>query len=552
MSVSSSTSTISYAGNGSTSTAYTVPFNFYDASDLKVYSVDASGTSTLLTITTNYTVSGGGGSTGSVTTTAAIPSTNTVLINRTVPYTQLTSFTTGDRLPANSIETALDKLTMETQQLSRNTLPDTSATTGSAPYVLGVGVAGGTPSWIPQSSSGIADGAITTTKIANGAITTAKLSTGGPAWDANGNLTTSGNVGIGTSSPVVKLHVNGPSNTNSAILVSNQNTNIAILSNEASWLGSGTSNNAVVSSYGSNALLLATSGSEKVRIDNNGNVGIGTSAPAAKLHVNAGNLNVTNNGDTTAYIQNLGGGNLASLALVNNNTSGRSWSINAWGSAGLGGLYFTDNTANAQRLSIAADGTINAQTNPITNCPTTAKAWVSFDGTTAGTFAGGASTVSRTAGSTSATITTTSAHGLITGQYVYALSGVAAGTYQITVLTTTTFTITTIATTVLSSVAITFQVSSIRSQYNVSSVTKHGTGDYTVNFTTALADTNYALSGAGTVTSRSGNFCQTSVNYHRTTSPSTTNVRIEVMIDGGGANPINADPTIVAIQIFGN
>lgn len=44
----------------------------------------------------------------------------------------------------------------------------------------------------------------------------------------------------------------------------------------------------------------------------------------------------------------------------------------------------------------------------------------------------------------------------------------------------------------------------IRASLNVSSVYKNGTGDYTVNFTAALADTNYAMvatvSGAGTQT----------------------------------------------------
>jgi hypothetical protein len=33
----------------------------------------------------------------------------------------------------------------------------------------------------------------------------------------------------------------------------------------------------------------------------------------------------------------------------------------------------------------------------------------------------------------------------------------------------------------------------IRAQFNVSSITDNGTGDYTVNFTTALADANYVL-----------------------------------------------------------
>jgi hypothetical protein len=38
--------------------------------------------------------------------------------------------------------------------------------------------------------------------------------------------------------------------------------------------------------------------------------------------------------------------------------------------------------------------------------------------------------------------------------------------------------------------------STIRASFNVSSVTKNGTGDYTVNFTTALTDANYAVTGA--------------------------------------------------------
>ncbi len=35
----------------------------------------------------------------------------------------------------------------------------------------------------------------------------------------------------------------------------------------------------------------------------------------------------------------------------------------------------------------------------------------------------------------------------------------------------------------------------IRASKNVSSITDHGTGDYTVNFTSALADSNYAVAG---------------------------------------------------------
>jgi len=38
----------------------------------------------------------------------------------------------------------------------------------------------------------------------------------------------------------------------------------------------------------------------------------------------------------------------------------------------------------------------------------------------------------------------------------------------------------------------------IRGSGNVSSITDNGTGDYTINFTTAMPDTNYAFTGAGT------------------------------------------------------
>jgi hypothetical protein len=44
----------------------------------------------------------------------------------------------------------------------------------------------------------------------------------------------------------------------------------------------------------------------------------------------------------------------------------------------------------------------------------------------------------------------------------------------------------------------------IRAQLNVSSITDNGTGDYTVNFTTALADANYVYALATTSRDASG------------------------------------------------
>ena len=123
------------------------------------------------------------------------------------------------------------------------------------------------------------------------------------------------------------------------------------------------------------------------------------------------------------------------------------------------------------------------------------RAWVNFNGTASGTFAGGASTVTRASGSTTCTVTTATAHGLTTGNQVYAASGVVAGIYIITVTSTTQFTFTTAATTALTAVAITFNFRSIRASGNVNSVAYNGTGDYAVNFTVPLPDADYAVNG---------------------------------------------------------
>lgn len=193
MSVSTTDSSVAYAGNASTSAAYTVPFQFVDATDLVVV-VRTGGVPTTLVNGTGYTVSGGAGSTGSIVTTSAIAATSQVIITRSTAKTQLTSYTTGDRFPASTHERALDKLTMLVQEATSTAAPPTSTASGAAPYVLQASSAGAAPAWVPQSSGGIAAGSITNTMLA-GSITAGKLSTGGPTWDASGNLTAASFVG---------------------------------------------------------------------------------------------------------------------------------------------------------------------------------------------------------------------------------------------------------------------------------------------------------------------------------------------------------------------
>lgn len=116
MTVASTTTKVSYSGNGST-TVFTVPFYFLAAADLRVI-LRSGATETVQTLTTQYTVTGAGvPSGGSVTMLAAPASGTTLTILRNVSPTQETDLLPNDRLPAESLETALDKATMLIQQL---------------------------------------------------------------------------------------------------------------------------------------------------------------------------------------------------------------------------------------------------------------------------------------------------------------------------------------------------------------------------------------------------------------------------------------------------
>jgi len=86
----------------------------------------------------------------------------------------------------------------------------------------------------------------------------------------------------------------------------------------------------------------------------------------------------------------------------------------------------------------------------------------------------------------------------------------------------------------------------IRSAYNVGSVTKNGTGDYTVNFTNALTDTNYVVLSASEGGGSVGNPPYQRGNYPIT---STSNVRLTFLTYNAGSF---VDPTYCCAAIFGN
>ena len=117
MTVSSTTTKVSYTGNGST-TVFAYTFKVFTDTEVSVY-VD----NVLKTLTTHYTVSGvGGASGGNITFTVGntpAASLKVVLI-RNLARTQLTDYVENDTFPAETHEAALDKLTFILQEIDNS------------------------------------------------------------------------------------------------------------------------------------------------------------------------------------------------------------------------------------------------------------------------------------------------------------------------------------------------------------------------------------------------------------------------------------------------
>ncbi len=168
--------------------------------------------------------------------------------------------------------------------------------------------------------------------------------TGGFAWrlapsgTAGNNVTfteamridSSGNVGIGTSSPSSRLGVTTSTAGYASIIT---NTNGASDSNGLN-IKSGTGS----TEY--NLRLSNTSGSaDFMVVKGNGKVGIGTTAPDSALHISG-----------SAVIDK------SDIKLTNTDSSGRSWRIGDGVGGNPGTLTFFDSTAGAGRVKIDASG----------------------------------------------------------------------------------------------------------------------------------------------------------------------------------------------------
>jgi hypothetical protein len=95
----------------------------------------------------------------------------------------------------------------------------------------------------------------------------------------------------------------------------------------------------------------------------------------------------------------------------------------------------------------------------------------------------------------------------------------------------------------------------IRDSFNVSSITDNGTGDYTVNFTTAMPNTNYAVASMTNKTTsadRGGCFLTFDVDNNGSgNSPTTSAIRIRTFAGSSAASDgVAVDAPNACIAVF--
>jgi hypothetical protein len=89
----------------------------------------------------------------------------------------------------------------------------------------------------------------------------------------------------------------------------------------------------------------------------------------------------------------------------------------------------------------------------------------------------------------------------------------------------------------------------IRAAYNVSSITDNGTGDYTVNFTTALVDANYSVVCTGEQNPNGSSQEVRAFHVNAQSVPTTTGARLmnKRTVAGGTTSDIDGERLFVAI-----
>jgi hypothetical protein len=313
---------------------------------------------------------------------------------------------------------------------------------------------------------------------------------------------------------------------------------------------------------GSTVLNLPTlSGGTLVTSDSAGNVGIGVT-PSAWLSTRTA-VELKSPGSGVVGISN---GNVQLTSNIYTNTSG----VNVYGINGSGVIAICGATSGEFNIFTAPPGTAgatatltpvlvvenggNLKFNSGYGSIATAygcRAWVNFNGTANTNLTG---TYSQTGTTVTVTIT---GHGYVTGSSAaldFTTGTAVDGTYIVTVTDANTFTVTQASRTTSGNVT-SFR-NTIRASGNVSSITDNGTGNYTVNFTTAMPDANYGFSGmSGLQTTEStGNYLGGITTWDAATKTTTAfqfqTSRAQNSGSAGAIGPILIDTAHISLQFF--
>jgi hypothetical protein len=193
--VSTTASSVSYTGNGAT-TAFTVTFPFQKTTDLVV---TVAGVTKALGA--DYSVTGAGNATGTVTFSTAPANAAAVVIARLVDYKQITSLRSQRTYDPKTVEDALDKLSMGQQQLANGIVVNQVVTDVTSALVTpSGGSTARTPAAIAgdaynvKSSGALGDG-VTNDRTAIQAAVTAACSAGKAVYIPAGTYVVGSTIG---------------------------------------------------------------------------------------------------------------------------------------------------------------------------------------------------------------------------------------------------------------------------------------------------------------------------------------------------------------------
>ena len=201
-------------------------------------------------------------------------------------------------------------------------------------------------------------------------------------------IDTSGNVGIGTSSPLTRLHVQSTASNTMSRVTSELSGSLYYSGYEVTR--SGTAGGALMRSFRSaalggvgwewlttvdNAAELAGTYTSRMVLTNDGNVGIGTLSPVSKLNVTGGNVTVTE-GYGIAWA-----GDQTRIMTPEDNVAG---ALINWSNGGI--CRFISGTS--ERMRIDNSGNLLVGTSSQTTSPSVGVQIANLSGTVGGVYVG--------------------------------------------------------------------------------------------------------------------------------------------------------------------